>query len=49
MTGEAHSAEFVLFEICGFSNGFTENPQSFKNLKLCYPLPTASAAGQAVV
>ena len=31
MTGEARGAEFVLFGVCGFSNEFTENPQSFKN------------------
>ena len=30
MTGQARSADFVLFEVCGFSNGFGESPKPLR-------------------
>ena len=33
MTGEAHTAEFVLFEVCGFSSELTETRRDSKNGK----------------
>ncbi len=31
MTGEARSVDFVRFEVCVFSNGFTENPEGVRH------------------
>lgn len=42
----AGSPDFVWFEVCGFSNGFTKNPQSFENRKLCVNIQSGLTRGK---